>query len=102
MPMTSYTINFDQMQNRRQNKFKALFACQNHVVKPPPLKKVPIWRVHTLLMRMEFMFPLILTLGVAVPIDETTMCLKGHHAYKKYDVTKKGYGLQTYPICQKG
>ena len=74
--------------NLRHNKFKAFFACQNHLIKPP-LKKSPNWRVQPLLMSMEFIFPLILMLGVAFYIDEMIMRFKGHHAEKKDDVKIK-------------
>ena len=93
---------FGPNSNLRQNNFKALFACQNHLMKLPP-KKIPNLKVKPLLMSMEFIFPLIWMLGVAFSIDEMTRHFKGHHTDKRRITYKeKGDGLQTYAICQKG
>ena len=69
--------------NRHHNKFNAFFYFQNHLIKPPPKTKSPYCRVQPLLMLMEFIFPLILMLGVAFSIYEMTMRFKCHHADKK-------------------
>ena len=75
--------------NLRHKKFKALFHFQNRLVKPPPKTKSPNWRVQPLLMSMEFIFPLVLILGVILSIYEMTIRFKAHHADKKFDVQIK-------------
>ena len=67
------------------------------------LKQFPNWRVHPLLMSMEFILPRTYMIGVALSIDETTMRFKGHHADKKRITYRaKGDGLQKYSLCHKG
>ena len=74
---------FGPNENYRHNKFKALFAFQNHLIKPTPKTKYPNWRVQTIPMLTEFIFLLIWILGVAFSIYETTIRFKVHHADKK-------------------
>ena len=89
--------------NQRHKNFKALLACQNHLIKPPPITNFPYWRLQPLIMLLKFIIPPILMLGVAFYIDEMTIRFKGFHAYKKIMKYKaKGGGLQIYSIFQKG
>ena len=56
---------------RRHQNFKGSFSCQKTLIKPPPKPKFPNCKVQTLLLCMEFIFPLIWMLGVTISIYKT-------------------------------
>ena len=74
--------SFGPNANLYHKNFKAFFACHYHLIKTPPKTQYPNWRVQPLLMWVDFIFPLIWMLGVALSIDEMTMRFKGHHTEK--------------------
>ena len=85
IPIISSTIHFGPNVNCRHKKIKESFACQNHLIKPPPKAIFPNRRVQPLLKSMEFISPLISMLGVDFSINEMTMRFKVHHVDKKND-----------------
>ena len=71
--------SFDPNTNRHKNNFKELFSCPNSLTKPVSKTQLLNWKVQTLLMWVDSIFPLIWILGVTISIDKTTMHLKVHH-----------------------
>ena len=71
---------FGTNENFRHNNFKEFFAFQKKLIKPQPKTQFPNWKLHTLLMQMDSIFPFICMLGVTFYMDKTTMRFKYHHA----------------------
>ena len=52
------------------------------LTKPPPKTHLPNWKLHSIVMWMEFTIPLIWMLGVNFYMYQMTMHFKGHYAEK--------------------
>ena len=83
--------------------FKAFFSVQDPSIKLPPRDKWPNWKVRPLIKWMNFVFPLVWSIGVSFSIDEMTMRFKGKHKDKRRITYKaEGDGFQADALCDAG
>ena len=87
----------------RHRMFKAFFSVQDPSIKLPPRDKWPNWKVRPLIKWMNFVFPLVWSIGVSFSIDEMTMRFKGKHKDKRRITYKaEGDGFQADALCDAG
>jgi hypothetical protein len=83
--------------------FKAFFAVQNPMIKPPPWKKKPNWKINPLIKWLNFLMPKAWTLRRTFSVDEQTIGFQGNHINKKCITYKaEGDGFQNDALCQDG
>ena len=69
MEIISSTIHLGQIKTAITRTSRKIFSFLNHLIKPPLKTKKLNWKVHNLLMWMEFIFPLIWILDIDISID---------------------------------
>ena len=93
---------FGPNENQRHNNFKTFFACQNHLIKPPPLKKSVLEGTASSYVNVIY---------ISTYLDA---CCHLLHRWNEHKFQRSPYGqkmmthkekrdgLQTYSLCQKG
>ena len=87
----------------RHKEFKAFLAYQDPAIDPPSKLQYPNWKLRTLLVWMNFIFPQIWNLGQEFSIYGMTIGFQGKHGGKiRITYKRAGDGFQCDTLCENG
>ena len=87
----------------RHKESKAFLAYQDPVIEPPSKLQYPNWKLRTLLVWMNFIFPHVWNLDQYFSIYEMTIGFQGKHGDKRRITHKRaGDRFQCDALCENG